>query len=446
MGQIQSFEEFFDMVLRRRWIILAVTVIGTLAALAVALSRPAVYESVAVIQVELPDVAPATPGMAVPDTSAALLLQAIQQQLTTRDALVAVIQRHSVYSDLGLTMDQKVALLRQSVRFETVASVANQGFGTPAIVSAMLVVVQMGTAELAARVANDMAQSVLDEGTNRQMQTARDTYAFFQEEEARLWTEMADLETEVAAYTNRNAGAMPAMRDAQQGELMSLDTELRAVEQELLAITAQRAALQRSGANRATDRRTLEDLNARAAVLETQRDGLSTRRAALDSALRTMPQVERDMAAFDRRRSQMQDRYQVVTQRLAEAETNLRLAERQQAQRLTMLERAVTPEFPLSSARRKILAAGVMGSLLLGLGLAFVLDLLFPVVRTADQMERQLDLRPVVSIPDLRQRERPRHGMGAALAGVPGLVLGLPWLVQAGLGGLVLAVLALILV
>jgi len=49
---------------------------------------------------------------------------------------------------------------------------------------------------------------------------------------------------------------------------------------------------------------------------------------------------------------------------------------------------------------------GAAGSLMLSLMLAFVLDLLNPVVRTAAQMERQLDLRPVVSIPEVAAAAR----------------------------------------
>jgi tyrosine-protein kinase Etk/Wzc len=44
---------------------------------------------------------------------------------------------------------------------------------------------------------------------------------------------------------------------------------------------------------------------------------------------------------------------------------------------------------------------GAVGSLLGALALAFLLDLIRPVVRTEAQMIRELDLRPVVSIPEL---------------------------------------------
>jgi hypothetical protein len=50
--------------------------------------------------------------------------------------------------------------------------------------------------------------------------------------------------------------------------------------------------------------------------------------------------------------------------------------------------------------------AGVAAAFCAGLGLAFILDLAKPVVRTSAQMQRQLGIRPVVTIPSLAPRQR----------------------------------------
>jgi capsular polysaccharide biosynthesis protein len=60
----------------------------------------------------------------------------------------------------------------------------------------------------------------------------------------------------------------------------------------------------------------------------------------------------------------------------------------------------------VSVGRRKLAAVGAVASLMLGVMLAFVADLVHPVVRTTAQMERQLDLRPVVAIPEMPARRR----------------------------------------
>ncbi|MFD1807703.1 Wzz/FepE/Etk N-terminal domain-containing protein [Gemmobacter lanyuensis] len=54
MGPIQSFDEFLSLLVRRWPLIALVCVVGAVLSVLVALSKPQVYESVAVIQVETP--------------------------------------------------------------------------------------------------------------------------------------------------------------------------------------------------------------------------------------------------------------------------------------------------------------------------------------------------------------------------------------------------------
>jgi tyrosine-protein kinase Etk/Wzc len=69
-----------------------------------------------------------------------------------------------------------------------------------------------------------------------------------------------------------------------------------------------------------------------------------------------------------------------------------------------LLERAVTPEYATSGGGRKLAAMGAVASLGLALVVAFLADMLRPVIRTEAQMLRELDLRPVVSIPEVPLR------------------------------------------
>ena len=137
MGQIQSLEEFFSLLLRRRWLILAVAVLGALAAAFYAKSRPDTYETAAVIQVETPTV---QGGDNTRSVGAAQTLQMIEQRLTTRENLTAVIERHQLYADLpGLSLDRKIGMLRQAVTFQGIDSAAGQTFGQPRNLSAIIV-------------------------------------------------------------------------------------------------------------------------------------------------------------------------------------------------------------------------------------------------------------------------------------------------------------------
>ena len=405
MGQIQSFEELFAFLLRRARLILAVALIGALAAAIYAKSRPDTYEAAAVIQVETPTVS-GTPGQA-PVSSAAQILQNIEQRLTTRENLTAMIERHGLYADLpGLSLEKKMVLLRSSVTFQGVDSAAGQGFGQARSLSAIIISARMGDGDLAARVANDFAQGVLDRSAAGSRERASQNVAFFTEDVARISTQIDTLEAEIAAYQSAHAAALPSQSQTLRDELSGLDGDLRRLSQDRIAAEGEAATLRAKPTLRETDRRQLEDITRRLEVIDAQIATSQARRDALQASLAGTPEVERVMAGYDLMLSQLQDQFEIANRRKAEAETDLRLAERQQAERLTLLDRAIAPEYPVGGGGKKIAIAGAFASLMAGLGLAFLLELMHPVVRTAAQMERQLDLRPVVSIPEIRPQKR----------------------------------------
>lgn len=403
MGQIQSIEELIGLVLRRRWLIIGLTVLGMLVSAIYAKSRPDIYESIAVIQIEAPAVSESNGGAAQAASGAAQVLQTIEQRLTTRENLTAMIERHGLFADLpGLPIDKKILLLRNAITFQAVDSAAGQTFGQARSISAILIYARLGRADLAARVANDFAQGILDQSAAGQRARAEQNVTFFQEEETRIWQAITGLETEIAAYKNANADAMPTLRDARRDELAGLDSDLRRVDQDRATLAGEKAVIEAKQTLRETDRRQLDDIAARLDVLDAQTASIAARRQAVQTALATTPEVERVLSGYDRQLKQLQDQYDVITQRMAEAETTQRLAERQQAERFTLLERAIVPEYSMGSGGRKIAIAGSFASLLAALALAFLLDLAKPVVRTAAQMQRQLDLQPVVCIPEIR--------------------------------------------
>lgn len=395
MGPIQSFDEFLSLLVRRWPLIALVCVVGAVLSVLVALSKPQVYESVAVIQVE-------TPVIGVGDAATpeiARLLQTIEQRLTTRDALLAVMDRHGLFTDVpGMSVEQKLFALRSAVTFQSIASASQQTFGQPTSVSALLITARLGTAEQAARVANDFAQGVLDMSVAQQASRARDSLTFFTAEATRLASQIATLESEVTAYKNANVGALTRGSTTDRA---ALETDLRRVSQQVLAVQAERAALQAKERLRETDRRRIEDLSVQEGVLNQQLAGLEAQRDALLAQEAQSPEVERQLGAYDRQLQQLQSQYEAATARKAEAETSLRLEEENHSEHFTLLERAIVPEYPAGGGRKKIAMAGALASLIAGLGLAFALDLMHPVLRSAAQMQRELDIRPVISIPDL---------------------------------------------
>ena len=418
MGQIQSLDELIGLLLRRKLLIMVIVCTGMVLSVIFGLSRPKVFESGAVIQVEMPVVEGSDAG----GSQSAKLLQSIEQRLTTRDNLLSIIERHGLFADApGLNDDQKVTALRSSVTFQSVAATGPATYGAPASVSALIIAARLGDGDQAARVANDFAQSVLDLSSAEQAARARETLAFYQQEAARISADIAQVEADLAMFKSSNQGALPQARDSGREEISALESELRRIQQEMLSVKGQQTLLTSKERLRETDKRQLADLQAQQEVLAAQMAALDQQISGLRNNAAQTPDIERDLASFDRRLQQLQSQYESITTRQAEAETNMRLEQAQQAERFTLLERALVPQYALGSGGKKLALLGSVASLFGALLLAFGLDLLHPVVRSSAQMERQLGLRPVIAIPELPAQSRLPAGILGRLSGWFGL-------------------------
>ena len=417
MGHIQSIEELITFVQRRWKMMLPIALLGAVLAVLVAGRLPSTYEAAAAIQVEgaAVDQAGGSDEDASAGHSTAQVLQSIEQRLTARENMLAVIERHQLYSDMpALTPDQKIALLRQSLTFQSVARAANPGFGAAPEVSAMIILARSTDPVQAAAIANDFAQGLLDGGNASQALRTRDTLEFYLEESRRIETEMEALDTEVARYRAGHAASLPSARASLQDESSGLETDLRMIERDLAGLNGQKAQVEQTGLTRLTDQRQFETISQQIAIAEAQRGVLLARRDALQKAMADGAMVDRALSGFERRSDQLQAQYTVVSRRMAEAETASRLASRQQSERITLLEPAVAPQKPISGRATKVALAGVVASLAFAVLAAFLHELAHPIVRTAAQMERELGLWPVVSIPEIKRGRRRLPGGGGA--------------------------------
>lgn len=397
MGQIHSLDDLTGFLRRRLLLIVLIAASGIGASLFLAASQPRLYEAAAVIQIETPVVE----GEAASRTAQGL--QAIEQRVLTRANLLELIQRHALFADLPLSDDRKVALLREAIRFQSVASVAQQAMGQSGI-SALVVTAGLAAPDQAAAVANDLADRVLALSTEGQAQRIRETMRFFLDEESRIGTDIHALEAEIARFQNANPAAVTTLREGMQDEALELDAEMRLLDQSLARLAGERAGLNPGRMLSGTERQALDSVTAELAVTSTQRAALATRRAEIAARLAQVPDLARQSAEFDRRRGLLQDRYDSVSRRLAEADTSQRLEDRDQGERLHLLEGALAPEQPSGGRARKIAALGVILSLGAAFGAALMLEMANPVLRTSAQMQRQLGILPVAAIPHQRRR------------------------------------------
>lgn len=396
MTLVQNLDDVLNLLARRKMLVLMTALVCTIIASVVIMSQPKVFRAYAAIQVEGPQVAAG--GQNNPSDNSVQIMQSIQHRLVTRENLLAMIERHDLAKlNPRDSQDDLVANLRKSIKIDTVPGAA-ETFGQPSI-SAIMIAVSTNDAELSARLANDLAQSILDMSNQGATSRARDTQLFFAGEEERLRIEIVKRESALADYQNKNTESLPVLAEARRTEVQALDTELRTLDQQLLEASAESKRLEAQATLRETDRRRMEELAESMTVINERIAFATARRDELQANLQVMPEVEQTIAAQKRELLLLQDRYASVSQNLADAETALFLAERQQSQRFMLLDRAVTPDYASGMGNRKMIMSAALGSVVIGMLAALAMELAFPVVRTAAQLERATGMTALGTIP-----------------------------------------------
>lgn len=408
MGPIYSLDDFIDMLKRRAWLIIMVIGLGCVASVFWALSVPHLYRASEVIQIEQPKIADNLAPSTV-EGSAARRLQLIEQQLMARNSLISVIEDLSLFEDMqGQPLSVKTNLLRRSVTITGVAAV-RQGFSDDGAISVLTITAEMGTAQQARDVAHAFANRTRQLSAEKRREQTRETLLFFQQQEQNLIDEIAAVEQQQAEYRKQNdlsiAGNMVLVRS----ELTSLNDALLDLDREIITVQLARDNIDRS-ARAATVQREEDELDAQLQSLTTQRQLLQNRREELSLNLENTPEVEQELAKFQRRMTQLQTQLDIATTRRSEAEVGFTLESDARGERMVTIEEAVVPDYPFTMARKKRVILGAGAATGLALVLAFLMELRRPVIRTARQMERETGLRPVISIPEA-PKTKERRGL-----------------------------------
>lgn len=399
MGQFSNLDDMIGVLKRRLALIAGVTMIGAAISLFYASSLPRVYEATALIQIELPYISDTTTSTSY-GPRAKNRLNLIKQQLMARGALEGVVSELGLFDDTHMSDFEKMDALRQSVSIDQIIDPADT-WRPDAVPSGLLITVRLGDPEAAALVANTFLERILMQSQERQQQQASEALSFFESEAARIENKINALEAEIADFKRTNVDKMP------EG-VASLRTQLAGLKQTELEIDRQIIGL-KANANRVRE----DVLNRQVKELEEQLALVEQRIADAETALAEAPQVEREFSRLMRELDQLQEQLSVITRRRAEAEMGQMLTSNQQTERFEILEAALVPQYPVAPSRKKVTVAGTALALLIGAGLAILLEMLNPAIRTSGQLERELGVVPIVTIPNLDSKNRARPGKWA---------------------------------
>ena len=476
---LQIIRDLLRMLMRRFFVFGIVALLGTVASVLYALSLDRVYEASAVVQIRGPQIDADTSGAGAAG-STAQRIQQIEQQLLSRDSLFEVADKYDLFRDAEMSAADRVNLMRQSVRLESIAGV-QQGYGQPPEPSALIITLRLADAEKTALVANEFVTRLLERNLRARERQTAETLAFFRREETRLTRQISDLDDLIVEYKSENSGSLPEGLEFRRDELARLAEDHRDITRQRMALERESAMLEQIGSGlpgtgtlaatdpvtaelrrlqielarrkaaspnhpeipqlelqiaalssdesetrRITTQRQRQLIGDEVKLLETQLGTIAERQADLIASIQASPAVELGLSRHMRDRELLQQQLAAAIGGRSEAEVTQRLEASRQSEQFEVLESALVPEYPVEPSRKKIVLAGTVASIGLAAGLVFLLDFLRPVIRSGSQFQRQFGKAPTIVLPYIStvwERRRRRLAMATALLLV---VAGLP--------------------
>ena len=426
-------------------------------ALALALLQPRSYQSTAKILVEAPQIPVNLVRSTVP-TSSLGQLQIIQQQLTTRDNLVRLATKLDVYAD-EIEKPPQEALVRD-MRSRIIFEGAELSSGDGA--SVFTVGFEARTPFLAAKVANELATSILSTNQRQRTDRAGDTLEFFNDEVKRLDGDLDRIESDLLKFKNENRNTLPesllfrrTQQSTLQERLISLEREesdlrtrrsllvetymvtgkyptgepLSAEQQMLLdlnkaladqlsvfseaspniiALRARIATLhakvvpkkqEESDTKPSAVDFQLSDVDRRINAIEQERAQITKQIADLTQSISATPATDIRLNALERTLSNTQTQYNTAIAKRAEASLGKQIEARSDGGRFSLLEEATEPQQPLRSRRRLIVVGGVLAGVALSFAIIALLEILNKTIRRPSELVQILQAQPLAVIP-----------------------------------------------
>jgi uncharacterized protein involved in exopolysaccharide biosynthesis len=242
---------------RRSTLILTLT-LGLLATVLLALVRPAHYRAAGTILIEQQEM-PQELVRSTVTSYADERVQVISKRVMTTETLLNIIRRYDLYPEQR-TKDTREALLgrmRKDIGLKMIsADVIDPRSGRPtAATIAFEVSFTSTSADMAAKVANELTTLYLNENLNNRTQLARDAATFLESEGDRLNHRIGELEAQLAQFKAKNLTTLPevtqlnmTLMDRTDEQLRELETRRASLEQQRVFLEAQLAQLKPNSA------------------------------------------------------------------------------------------------------------------------------------------------------------------------------------------------------
>jgi uncharacterized protein involved in exopolysaccharide biosynthesis len=238
---------------RRKWQILVPAAILTAISAYYVTSMPSVYKSASTILIEEQEI-PSDLVKSTVTSYADQRIQVISQQVMTRANLWQIIKDFNLF-EKKRTKDSSDALieqLRKNIKLDMISADIidrRSGLKTPATIAFSLSYFGE-TPEQAQRVANQLTTLFLNENVKNRSQKASDTSSFLEDEAKKLNDQIADFESRLATFKQKNVGRLPELsqlnlqlRDRAEADYAEVERQLATVNERKFYLEGQLAQI-----------------------------------------------------------------------------------------------------------------------------------------------------------------------------------------------------------
>jgi polysaccharide chain length determinant protein (PEP-CTERM system associated) len=465
---VTSIKDVVAILKRRKLSIALPTVTVFIAAVVLAFTMSPIYRSESTILIEDQEV-PRDYVNTTVTTFADQRLQSINQRIMGTTKLLDIINRFGLYPELKnkWTTDEIVAKLRKDVKFKTIsADVIDPRSGRPQQATIAFSVSYEGkNPAVVQRVANDLASLYLEENLSVRSKQSEGTTKFLEDEMKGVQTQLAEADSKIAGYKQRNVNTLPELAqvnlqsfESTEREVVGLNYQLRTLQERETSIESQLLSIPTDAASQ--DKARLSELRVRLGELKSRftdehpdviktrselaeltkqlrasgqdtadnkpdnaayitlssqlasirseitstRRHIETFRKKLDELrqrIAATPGVEEGYKNILMQRNNLQLKFDDLSKKFMEAKVSSGMEKEQKGERFTLIDAARLPEKPIKPNVPAIMLIGLVLGIGCGVGLAAINEQSDDTMRLPETLARATSYPVLASIPEI---------------------------------------------
>ena len=463
-----SVNDMLTIVSRRRWYIMIPFLVVFSLATIIAFLIPSQYRSSSTILIEDQEIPREYVSTNV-TSYADQRLQSINQKIIGTTRLLEMINRFNLYADIRnkKPVEEVVAKMRKDIKFNTInADVKDPRTGQAAQATIAFSVSYDGkNPAVVQQIASELASLYLAENLQVRQKQSTGTARFMEDEMNSVQTELAKIDSQIAAYKQRNLNTLPELYQLNLQMLDNLDRDVRQSNEQLRSLREKEGYLQSElnsiptdSANqdktrlnevrvrlidlksrlsdkhpdvikakaeiseltkqlRGTNRETAEGkpdnpsyINFQSQLASTRADIASVKRQLEEHTLKreglrkrieASPHVEEGYKAMISERNSLQLKYDDLSKKFMEARVANGLEKGQLGERFTLIDAARLPEKPFSPNIPAIILIGFVLGIGAGCGVAAIKEHSDCSVYSIDELVRSTRISVLGAVPEI---------------------------------------------